>query len=219
MLYELSIIDQNPWIKNALDIGAATGRHPMLLADRGINSFGVDIETQAMQYAKRMRDKLKPFATYPLFCVGDSLALPIRAASFDYVSCMMGTFAHIPIDQKKNMLLEVYRVLNKSGIFVMSTWDIECNHVSYLSIYNEEEKNCIRMNSLPLYDTLVLYEQCNFHVDNVFSFMMVPNVFTYDLRLESLNITDLKLLAEVDLAVRTQYPKNHGEMFMVVAIK
>lgn len=219
MVYELFVIDGKKKIINTLDIGAATGRHPIIMANKGKNAIGIDIEARAMKYANKIKKQTRKDTEYPYFIVGDSMFLPFSDLAFDLVTCMMGTFAHIELSQKADMLKESYRVLNKSGMFIISTWDVECNHISFLSIYNEKEKRTIRANSISQYETKLLFEQAGFKKIEIIPFMMVPNVFIYELDIHNLELTDLKRAVEIDMSAKSLYPTKKGEMFMIVGRK
>jgi ubiquinone/menaquinone biosynthesis C-methylase UbiE len=107
---------------SALDIGAATGRYPSLLARRGIRAYGVDLEPRAMEFAAKKRGD----AEWPEFLVGDAVGLPVQSSVFDLVTCMMGTFAHITKQHQKKAVAEMLRVLRPSGMIIVSPRHLEC---------------------------------------------------------------------------------------------
>ena len=219
MVYEFLVLEGKKKLINTLDIGAATGRHPMLMASNGKRAIGIDIEARAMQYANKMKKQTKSHDEYPFYCVGDSQYLPFSESTFDLVTCMMGTFAHIGPTKKIDMLKEVYRVMNPKGILIVSTWDIECNHLSYLSIYTEKDKRAITEKSIPKYETRILFEQAGFKKIDIIPFVMIPNVFIYELNIHNLELSDLKRAVKIDTSARSLYPTMSGEMFMVVGTK
>lgn len=215
MVYELSILQKNSWIKNSLDIGAATGRHPTILAKRGIHSIGIDKEPQAMRYAKKIKEKHISETDYPHFFIGDANNLPFQDNSFDLITCMMGTFAHFPSTDRENILKEINRTLHPEGLLLISTWDIECEHVSYLSIYEQSEKDLIKNNSLSKHEMKVFLERQGFTILKDIPFILLPNVITYELNVEKLTVEDIKRAIAVDLAAHSIYPDMHGEMYMI----
>lgn len=219
MIYELLVLEGKKNINSTLDIGAATGRHPMIMASNGKSAIGIDIEIKAMQYANKMKKQSREDDKYPFYCVGDSVYLPFAGSTFDLVTCMMGTFAHIDQTKKIDMLKEIYRVMNHNGIIIISTWDIECTHLSYLSIYTEKEKRMITKNSSPKYETRLIFEQAGFNKVDIIPFMMIPNVFIYELNIHNLKLADLKRAVEIDMSAKSLYPTMSGEMFMVVGTK
>ncbi|HEY3361476.1 MAG TPA: hypothetical protein VGK06_06495 [Methanosarcina sp.] len=62
-------------------------------------------------------------------------------------------------------------------------------------------------------------EQQGFNVINEIPFILLPNVFTYELNIEQMAVEDLERIIAVDLAARSLYPNMHGEMYMVVSKK
>lgn len=219
LIYELTILQENPWIRTSLDIGAATGRHPIILAKHGIKSIGLDVNSQAMVYAKKRKEKSISALDYPFFMLGDAFKLPFLKNQFDLITCMMGTFAHFPPDKRKTILLEIKDCIKPNGLFLISTWDIECNHLSFLSIYNQSDKQKMKGNSIKLYDLKVLLESNGFRIKKIIPFIFLPNVFSYELNLHTLDVYDIKKVIEIELAARSLYPYNHGEMFMFVCTK
>lgn len=219
MVYELLALEGKKNIVSTLDIGAATGRHPMIMSSKGKKAIGIDIEYRAMKYANKIKKQTKDESEYPFYCVGDSIVLPFSNSKFDLITCMMGTFAHIAPSNKLEMLKESYRVLSDNGIIIVSTWDIDCNHLSYLTIYTEKEKRVIAQNSISQYETRIIFEQAGFKQINIIPFMMLPNVFVYELDIHNLELSDLKRAVEIDLSAKSLYPSMHGEMFMVIGTK
>src|SRR5262249_49651477 len=128
--------------------GAATGRWPRSFAARGIEAHGIDIERDAIAYAREKLTPAERAAGNPVLQVADALAMPFADGSFCFATCMMGTFAHIAKADHARYFAEVFRVLRGGGHLLVSTWDIECRHQSYLSMYSLAEKRMIDDNSL-----------------------------------------------------------------------
>ncbi len=220
MVYELAVFEKFVDIESALDVGAATGRHPLLLAKRGIKAIGIDVEERAMKYAQEKKVKLGVAEEdYPFFCTGNGVSLPFVEGVFGYVSCMMGTFAHIPKRDHQSFFKEVFRVLRHNGVFVISTWDKQCEHLSYLSMYTEAEKVMIAENSISKYKVTALLKYCGYRIIEVIPYLMIPNVMIYELNAEKLLLSDVRRMIDIDFAMRSSYPASHGEMFMVVCQK
>lgn len=202
-------------IVRSLDIGAATGRYPMLLAAEGVEAIGIDREEKAMRYAQeKLQGDHRPF-----FTVGSADKLPFHAASFDLVTCMMGTFAHMSEGEKKELCSEALRVLRKGGVFIISTWDIECPHLSFLSIYNEEEKRKIADQSVTKELAKQMFLGAGFDEALTRSFCLIPDVLTYELGVQKLGNTELDMLISIDLAVRATFGEANGQMYIVAGRK
>lgn len=199
-----------------LDIGSATGRYPRLMTWLGAKAFGIDIEKRAIEYAKKLRET---GSKWPNYRVADATNLPFKKPTFSLVTCMMGTFAHIDSKKQQKVIEQVFDSLLPGGFFAISTWDMECGHLAYLSIYNEHQKNTIRKNSPSISTITAMFEKAKFSNIVIRSFCMLPQVVVYDLGLENLRSGDIQLAAQADLAVRSLYPDKHGEMFIAFAQK
>lgn len=91
-----------------LDIGCSTGIITNELSAVCKNIVGVDIDTEAISYAKNHFHK-KNLS----FHVGDAMRLPFKSNRFDIVT-ISHVYEHVP-DQKK-LFDEIYRVLKPEGI-------------------------------------------------------------------------------------------------------
>lgn len=145
--------------------------------------------------------------------------LPFTDERFDLVTCMMGTFAHIPQGDQKVVVDRIFASLRKNGCIAISTWDLECEHLAYLSIYNEKQKDVIRTNS-PSTDAIkTLLEHAGFANVVIRPFCLLPQIVVYDLGTENLRAGDIQLIAQADLAVLSLYPYKHGEMYLAFGEK
>jgi 2-polyprenyl-3-methyl-5-hydroxy-6-metoxy-1,4-benzoquinol methylase len=93
---------------SVLDIGCSTGIITNALKDRFGNVIGIDIDEQAISYAKTKyeRDGLK-------FDLQDSMNLKFASNSFDIVVCAH-IYEHVPDSNK--LISEICRVLKTGGI-------------------------------------------------------------------------------------------------------
>ena len=213
--YGTSSLQEKTWIKSALDIGAATGRYPLILTSMGIKAIGIDRESDAMVYAQRK----KAVPGYPEYCICEALYLPFRPKSFDLISCMMGTFTHFSLGNRENICREIIEILRPGGLFIISTWDIECKHLSFLSMYTQSQKEIIRRNSLTQADIQTFLEQLDLEVLDIKPFAFLPDLFSHELKFDELTAADIRRMLEFDLAVRGIFPNIHGQMFIVYAKK
>ncbi|PYP87189.1 MAG: hypothetical protein DMF61_11140 [Blastocatellia bacterium AA13] len=214
----ISVIEDGA-VAASLDIGAATGRYPSLLARRGIKTFGVDREYRAMSFAHSRKLSASRYHDWPQFFVGDAVALPAAGGSFDLVTCMMGTFAHIGRSQQSAAVKEMLRVLRPSGRIIISTWDVECEHLAFLSMYDEAQKEMIRQSSPRCDEIQALLEESGMKEISVVHFCMLPQGVVYDLGLHKLDLGGLRMALDIDLAVRATFPARHGEMYVATAVK
>ncbi|WP_437923528.1 methyltransferase domain-containing protein [Sorangium sp. So ce291] len=201
--------------KRSLDIGAATGRYPTILAGMGIEAFGLDVEPEAVEYARRKRGN----ARNPDYRVGDARSLPFDNAQFDLITCMMGTAAHFPAAELEIVLAEVRRCLRPGGVFILSTWDIECPHLSFLSIYSHAQMEEMRRNSPTRREIAGLVRNQGLAVEEVRPIGLMPEALTYELDLQRFGPNQIGQLVDVELAFRAVFPESHGQMVMVVSRK
>ena len=101
--------------------------------------IGLDLETKAIKYAMTKMDD----AEFPKYVIADARHLPFKSARFNLIICMMGTFSHVPREDQQSTLDQVFDALSPGGHVAISTWDMDCSHLSYLSIYNERQKDLI----------------------------------------------------------------------------
>jgi SAM-dependent methyltransferase len=202
-------------LRVSLDIGAATGRHPATLAGLGIRSYGVDIEWRAVAHARRKSGTSR----WPIYVVGDGRRLPYADDSLDLITCMMGTIAHMPAADQLELCREARRCLRPGGRLVLSTWDVECRHLTFLSMYSQDQKELVRRNSLPMSDYPRMFAGAGLSLGRLIGFALLPDVFGYELGVREMTPRDLRRLLEIDLAARASFPLMHGQMFMASAVK
>jgi 2-polyprenyl-3-methyl-5-hydroxy-6-metoxy-1,4-benzoquinol methylase len=203
--------------KYTLDIGAATGRYPMLLAGKGAKSHGIDISDDAIKYAQSQKDD---GALFPKYVKADATrAFPTDLPLMSLVTCMMGTFAHFPRVDQPEAVNRMFDAVEDGGFVAISTWDRECTHLSYLSIYDEAQKELIVTNSPSQADMIEMFERAGFSDIETRPYCLLPEIILYDLGLEELGAVDIELAAQTDLAIRSLYPSKHGELFITFAQK
>jgi ubiquinone/menaquinone biosynthesis C-methylase UbiE len=96
--------------KKVLDLGCGTGRHTIILKNRGAKVWGLDLSPKMLEIAKT---EIKGVD----FKVGTVYNLPYKSNFFDIVmsGLVVGYFEDIDKAFK-----EIHRVLKKNGIFVFS---------------------------------------------------------------------------------------------------
>jgi SAM-dependent methyltransferase len=142
------LIDRVPNRGRALDIGTATGRYAAFLASAGFDVVGIDVSRDALLVAS---NKLRRAGLEHKVCLRemDATRLDFPEDSFDVVTCMMGTFCHIPNAEKSAVLDGIWQVLRPGGAVVVTLWNPECSFTNFLSIYDAEERAVLRANSHP----------------------------------------------------------------------
>lgn len=101
--------------KNVLEVGCGTGNNLVFFAENGHMATGIDLDINALAYAKKFLKEKKLKAK---LLKADAKKLPFRNASFDLVldrACLQ----HNKIVDVKKIIKEIYRVLSPGGIFIM----------------------------------------------------------------------------------------------------
>ncbi len=199
----------------SLDIGAATGRYPTLFAQQGIHAFGVDLEPMAVEFARQKSNG----APNPEFFQGDARELPFESTQFDLITCMMGTAAHFPRQDFPTVMAEIHRCLIPGGFCVISTWDIECPHLTYLSIYSHEQKELMRQNAISRAEVSEIATAQGFVVKEIRGVGLLPESLGYELDLQQDSPERIRNLLDMDLAFQAKFPDLHGQMYMLIIKK
>lgn len=99
--------------KVVLDIASGSGYGTKMLAKNAKKVYGVDISTEAVEYAKKNYN-----AKNIEYIVGDAASIPLSDGSIDVV-VSFETIEHIP--QYKKFLQELRRVMKPNGVLIVST--------------------------------------------------------------------------------------------------
>jgi 2-polyprenyl-3-methyl-5-hydroxy-6-metoxy-1,4-benzoquinol methylase len=95
-----------------LDIGCSSGIITSLLGEHFLEAIGIDIDREAVQYAKRH------FSSQNVqFLLADSMALPFKKETIEVIICNH-VYEHVP--DAKQMMREIHRVLKGGGFCYFS---------------------------------------------------------------------------------------------------
>jgi 2-polyprenyl-3-methyl-5-hydroxy-6-metoxy-1,4-benzoquinol methylase len=140
--------------KAVLDVGCDKGYGAAYLASKGANVIGVDANVEAIEFAAQ-------------YCLGrqlecvcaDALSLPFADGFFD-VAVAFDIIEHIRDCDR--FLLEAKRVLNRSGIFLCSTPNIESHFSLFMPSDHVREFKADELLKLigAHFDVVALYGQC-----------------------------------------------------------
>jgi SAM-dependent methyltransferase len=205
-------------ILRSLDIGCATGRYPFLLQRLGFEAYGIDVEQAAIDYCRKRLNG----SAWPQFVCGDARYLDQYfppEIDFSAITCMMGTFEHIARDDQGSLVKTIYQRLAPGGVALVSMWDVECAHLAYLSIYDENQKELIRQNSRTRIEIGELFRDAGFTKADALPFCLLPQNAIYDLGIERMRDDDITIAADADLATRALFSDRHGEMFLMIGQK
>lgn len=109
--------------KDFLDLGCGIGRHTVLFAENGFNTYGFDISKYGLDKTKEWLDSLNLSANLK---EGDMLELPYENDSFGCILCR-NVISHQDTFGVKQIIKELYRVLKDNGEVYLtlgskSTW-------------------------------------------------------------------------------------------------
>jgi len=201
-------------IRRSLDIGTATCRYPQFLGRLGVpETFGIDISRHGFDH---MRSR---GMTFDRFIQGNGLQLPLPDNSVEVVTCMMGTLNHIPADNRASLLAEAHRVLQQGGLLLCGIWDTDCPYQSFLTMYNEVEKEGFRARPFNAEGFHLAASEGGFSATAMQRFCCFPDQFVYDLKLDTLNLDAIQRLCDIDLAVRSRVPSAPSQMFLGIGYK
>lgn len=97
-------------INNLLDVGCASGYFTVYFKNKAKNICGVDINKNLIEEAKKNYKGVK-------FILLKSEKLPFKSNTFDVVT-ILDVLEHV--DNDKIMINEIYRVLKKNGLLILS---------------------------------------------------------------------------------------------------
>ncbi|HXD75033.1 MAG TPA: ubiquinone/menaquinone biosynthesis methyltransferase [Vicinamibacterales bacterium] len=118
----------------AVDLASGTGDIAFALADAGADVVGIDVTLRMIQIAAaKARTRVHP----PAFLVGDMLALPLAAGSFDVVTAGYG-LRNVP--DLRASIGEIHRVLKPGGLMLSLDFNKPSNaivravYLAYLNV-------------------------------------------------------------------------------------
>lgn len=119
--------------KTVLDIASGSGYGSSLLGEAAGHVYGVDIDEEAITYAK------KNYGSPSVeFLVGDGVSIPLEENSVDVV-VSFETIEHI--EDYRTFMAEVKRVLKDDGLFILSTPnDVEFPETNHFHIHEFERR-------------------------------------------------------------------------------
>lgn len=215
-LNTLSVVHGLKDVRKSLDIGAATARWPRTFHSLGMEAYGIDVEENAIRYSNQKLSREHREGEFPKLLIGSGLDIPFDEGEFCIVTCMMGTFSHIEKRNHRTFFSECGRVLRTGGTLIVSTWDLECMHQSYLSMYTLAEKQKIDANSLSRAEMPLVAERCGLKPIDQIPFCMIPDIVSLEIGGHEITRESLEQILSVELAARACFPHMHGEMYISV---
>lgn len=97
--------------KDFLDLGCGIGRHTILFAQNGFNTYAFDLSEEAVNATKKWAEELNLNVDYK---IGDMLNLPYEDNSFDCILCR-NVISHTDTKGVERIIKEINRVLREDG--------------------------------------------------------------------------------------------------------
>lgn len=195
----------------SLDVGCATGRYPLWFLSKGFNAYGYDIEESSIQICNYRKGNMENI----FFENRNILKDKIESNKFHVVTCMMGTFNHIPSNMQKLFLDKIYETLLPGGLLIFSSWNPECSYTEFLQFYNRREKEHLNKNSLLSGKVKDILSNSNLLLNSIDHFAYLPNN-CYDQW--SGDVSKDQFL-EIDNSIKKVLSISNSQMYLVTAVK
>jgi SAM-dependent methyltransferase len=127
-------------VDRVLDLGCGNGRHAIYFAREGIRASGIDVSTQAIEWA---RDWANREGLDIDFRVAGIEELPYEDGTFDAV-VSHGVLDHVPMKTARKAAEEVKRVLRPGGLFYC---DLRCADDFEYGVGEQVEPNTFVVNA------------------------------------------------------------------------
>jgi SAM-dependent methyltransferase len=202
-----------PTIRRALDIGTATCRYPRYLELLGVKAAGVDVQPSGFKYMKSIGSGFRNFIQ------GDGADLPFASESFDLVTCMMGTFDHVPIERRQKFAEHMARVLVPGGWAALGIWNVDCEFQDFISMYTQQEREQLRKMLATSTEVREFFTRAGFSEVAFIPVMCIPDRIVRELNITVLNKRSMALVLDIELAVRARFRDIAPQMFLVHARK
>lgn len=201
-------------IGTALDIGCATGRWPLWLASQGWTVEGYDISPHAIRICRHRAERQD--VGRASFHQHDISQGPLSLEVFDLVTCMMGTFNHVPRASRPSFFDHTRESMKGGALFAFSIWNLESPFCDFLSLDSQAAKEGLAENSISSGELYELLPEHGFAVAEVHPFAYLPNT-CYDLWEDELSGEGLTV-SEVDTFLGNGLHPRRAQMSLIVAV-
>ena len=100
-----------------LDAGCGEGRNVQYLMEAGVTVYGADVSAEAIEAVRRLARQVAPGLSPENYVVADLAHLPYDDGQFDAVLCSAVLHFSKDEDHFRQMLEELWRVLQPGGLF------------------------------------------------------------------------------------------------------
>lgn len=139
-----------PHIESALEVGCNTGSVAILLAQRGIEVLGIDINAQAIHAAQEHTAELR-LGRAPRFCKTDILESP-DLGHFDLVLLVRTLTCFADLSSWRRLLSRAHQHINSSGLIYVHDFTVSPEINTYEERYREGQSLGWRPGNFPVRD-------------------------------------------------------------------
>jgi ubiquinone/menaquinone biosynthesis C-methylase UbiE len=175
--------------KKVLDIATGTGRFALEIAKNGAFVTVIDSSKNMLEIVERkfekhgLKNQLKIYH-------GSGADLPFQNKTFDVCVCI-NAMNHIP--QYKNIMKEIFRVLNKDGVSVTNYTNWMSYYLPYGIWVNLKKKSIYRdvyTKWFSINEVYKLHNINNLSVNKLFGMVHTPNNFNNNVLLRTLKLVN-----------------------------
>lgn len=108
-----------------LDVGCGSGKHTILFANEGFDSYGIDISKNAIRLSRKISKRMDTDEKAS-FLISDIKKLPFKEETFNSI-IDHNLLIHIPMEKWNEYLRNVYRVLKPGGFLCLLELSVKTN--------------------------------------------------------------------------------------------
>ena len=221
MFYTLTLVESIPGLRKILDIGCGPGRYPLTFAFQGYDATGIDNSPQAIRkcnVTKQLEETRWGKLKLKFICM-DGRKTTFEDSSFDLVTCMMGTIAHFSSGEKRDLLLEIRRILRNDGHLLISTWNPQYATARFLGFYRKRDRETLRQNLIGENELKNVLSELGFLPLEVIKFASLPDEFYFELDLDNLNKEDFQKIVMLESLVQKSFLSLECQLYLLHAQK
>lgn len=149
--------------KDFFDLGCGMGRHTILFAQNGFNTYAFDLSEEAVNATKKWAEELNLNVDYK---IGDMLNLPYEDNSFDCILCR-NVISHTDTEGIKVIIKKLYDILKYDGECFLTLWSKNSD------LYKDPKNLKVDENTKRRMDPGVEYRVPHFYAD----MNIIPKLF------------------------------------------
>jgi SAM-dependent methyltransferase len=212
MLNVVLQVENRTKVRTALDIGCATGRWPTWIAQRGYQAHGYDISQVAIDICTaKVSNNEKLDMSFTRHDISDG---PLINDYFALVTCMMGTFNHVPKNRLPEFLNGIVRTMRTDGLFAFTSWNAGSPFCDFLQLDGQTAKDTLRTNVMDISSLKSVLQNNGLRVLHEIPMCFLPNK-CYDVWENSFK--DVEVIQRIDAFLRGTLTDGKPQMYFIVA--